>query len=275
MFPTELFIFNLFENGALIPWNRFRSKYNLHNNDFFKWRQLVSAIPSSWKTCISENPSVQVTSPPKQHALQLTNDIPIDKLTSKFLYTLLLHKLKKPPTSQVKLCNDLNDHNIDWKKVYYSGRKTTIDSYGRMFHYKCSQNILFLNKMLFRMNLVPNSLCSYCKSEDETIPHLFSECVIIVRLWDELRQHLHHITFPDLTPRSAYLGYFLSTDVLVNHIHLIFKIVIYNQREAGYCRLQCIIAKINSIKEIEKNITFLTPRAESYNTRKWARLNQV
>jgi hypothetical protein len=34
---------------------------------------------------IAENPSVQVTSPPKQHALQLTKDIPIDKLTSKFL----------------------------------------------------------------------------------------------------------------------------------------------------------------------------------------------
>ena len=129
--------------------------------------------------------------------------------------------------------------------------------------------------MLFRMNLAPNSLCPYCKSEEETIHHLFSECVIIIRLWDELWQQLHHITIPDLTPRSAYLGYFLSTDFLVNHIHLIFKIVIYNQREVGFCSLQYIMAKINSIKNIEKNITFLSPQAEAYNTRKWARLNQV
>ena len=88
MFPTELFIFNLFENGALIPWNKFRSKYNLHNN---------SLMTSSWKKCISENPSVQVTSPPKQHALQLTKDIPIDKLTSKICIHSLTPQIEETP----------------------------------------------------------------------------------------------------------------------------------------------------------------------------------
>ena len=272
MLPIELFIFNFFENGILLYWDVFKNKYDLQNKDYFKWRQIVTAIPTAWKTCIAENPLEQVTTPPLQHVLQLTKEIPLDKLTSKFLYTLFLHKIKKSPSSHVAISNEINDQNINWTTVYNSGRKTTIDSYGRMFHYKCSHKTLFLNKMLFRMNIAQNSLCSYCKTSDETIPHLFFDCHIIKNLWNELRQYLHHIPLPELSLRSAYLGYYQSHDILVNQIYLIFKIVIYNQRDSGFCNLHIIKAKINSIKEIEKNITFLNPHAKLLNSQKWARL---
>ena len=46
-----------------------------------------------------------------------------------------------------------------------------------------------------------------------------------------------HLPLPDLTPRSAHLGFHLLQDSLVNHIHLIFKIAVYNQRSAGFCSL--------------------------------------
>ena len=80
-----------------------------------------------------------------------------------------------------------------------------------------------------------------------------------------------HLPLPDLTPRSAHLGFHLLQDILVNHIHLIFKIAIYNQRNAGFCSLNYIKSKIKAIKEIEQNITYLNPNAKLLNAQKWAR----
>ena len=80
MFPFELFVSNLFSNGSLVPWDAFKNEHNLQNRDFFKWRQLVSAIPQEWKNMIADNPHVHMTSPPIQNILQLTREIPLNKL---------------------------------------------------------------------------------------------------------------------------------------------------------------------------------------------------
>ena len=45
----------MYEEGTLITWENFKDKYNLQNKDFFKWRQIVDAIPNEWKTKIAGN----------------------------------------------------------------------------------------------------------------------------------------------------------------------------------------------------------------------------
>ena len=143
LFPLELFIVDLYTNNSLNTWEVFKSKFNLLNKVYFKWRQIISAILSVWKSRITE--SVLSSNPPKiQHTLQLTRPLPLEKLTSKQLYLLFLHKIKKKPTSQIKISQKMSDQNIKLNEVYNFGRKITIDSYGRMFHFKCSHNILFL-----------------------------------------------------------------------------------------------------------------------------------
>ena len=212
---------DLFQNGILIPWVDFKEKFDLLDNEYFKWRQIISAIPQNWKNIL--NASDGLLNPPRiQHVLQLSRPLPIQKLTSKQLYILLIHKIKKKPTSQIKISQKIDDLNIDWSKVYTFGRKITIDSYGRMFHFKCSHNILFLNKVLFNMHIKNTSLCSYCHNADETIIHLFAECEIVKNLWTDLNNHLTEFNFPTLTSKSAYFGFYELDDIMVNHIHLIF-----------------------------------------------------
>ena len=84
--------------------------------------------------------------------------------------------------------------------------------------------------MLFKMKIANSSSCLYCKIQDETIKHLFYECRIIKQLWENIKNAFIHLPLPDLTPRSAHLGFHLLQDSIVNHIHLIFKIAVYNQR---------------------------------------------
>ena len=78
-------------------------------------------------------------------------------------------------------------------------------------------------------------------------------------------------TFPDLTSKSAYFGFYELHDIMINHIHLIFKICIYNQRKTGSCSIRHIKNKIIFIRNIEQNLTFLNFDSAQLNQRKWAR----
>ena len=102
------------------------------------------------------------------------------------------------------------------------------------------------------MRISNTSRCSYCKNVDETILHLFYEGPVIKSLWNDLKIALPHVPLPQLSPRSAFLGPYLIEDTLINQLHLIFRIVIYRQREAGFCNIHMIKAKIMSIIILEK-----------------------
>ena len=82
LFPFQLFVGNLFEDNVQIPCLAFKEKFNLHDNDYFKWRQVISSIPSNWKSIIT-NSDVQPNPPKIQHLLQLSRPLPLEKLTSK------------------------------------------------------------------------------------------------------------------------------------------------------------------------------------------------
>ena len=93
LFAFELFIHNIFDHGNLIPWATFKTIYNLQNSDYFKWRQILAAIPSTWRTKITQS-QIHVAQSPPQHTLQLARCIPLQKLTSKLIYTILIHNKK-------------------------------------------------------------------------------------------------------------------------------------------------------------------------------------
>ena len=140
-----------------------------------------------------------------------------------------------------------------------------------MFHYKCCHNILFLNKVLFKMKIKNTSLCSYCHTVDETIVHLFCECEVVKQLWADVKSTFSGLPFPDLTPKSAYFGFYELRDTLINHIHLIFRISVYSKRNAGSCSILYIKNKIKSIRKTEENLTYLSETGNQVNQRKWAR----
>ena len=52
---------------------------------------------------------------------------------------------------------------------------TTINIKYRLFQYKILNNVLYLNKILFK----------FCKSADKTIIHLFSKCLCAQYIWNE------------------------------------------------------------------------------------------
>ena len=111
---------------------------------------------------------------------------PLSKLDSKELYKIRVLLKYAKPTSQNYFEKHFSLSNIDWKKIYILPRVATVDNRIRVFQHKLLNNILFLNKMLFKFGIVSRSLCSFCNSEEETPFHIFHDCNHTQNLWNQL-----------------------------------------------------------------------------------------
>ena len=43
------------KNGVFNDRNTFKYEYDLHNHLYFQWMQLISAMPSNWKSVVEHN----------------------------------------------------------------------------------------------------------------------------------------------------------------------------------------------------------------------------
>ena len=162
--------------------------------------------------------------------------IVLGKLIGREIYSVLLLPSSNAPTSQKYFDKDFSNENFHWKKIYVLPRIVTINSFQCNFQCKILHNILYLQKILFAFGKTKTPLCSFCHPYDETIKHIFLECICVKQLWDYLRLFLTiDISLPKLTPPTAIYGFIngIENNVckIINHIILIFKLHFYKNRE--------------------------------------------
>ena len=171
------------------------------------------------------------------HLISNAKLFPLEKLSSTELYKLQTDTKIEPPTSQKKLLHLLCLDVLPWKKIYNLIRTTSIDSYSRIFQYKCLNSILFLNNTLHKLGFSESPLCSYCHLQKETIKHLFFDCDNTKALWSQIQSYFESsIIIPDLDRQSAIVGFLNISDPnnsLLNKILLTFKITLYKFRESN------------------------------------------
>ena len=113
--------------------------------------------------------------------------------------------------------------NYEWNKYFIVLQKCCKNSYLKNFQYKLLHRIIATNTFLHKINLVNTKLCTFCKNDDETIEHLFYECIhtqhLLYALFDFLKE-----VFPtlDLEKKSFFLGY-TNEPLLVNLLLIITK----------------------------------------------------
>ena len=205
----------------------FQTKNGKGDHFYFKWRQLLTAIPREWKDKIrSENEAGYACSvDPVPHLQIISRKLVLSRLSGKEIYTVLINNIWEKPSSEEKLEQLLVINDLNWSTIYILGRKITVDSYSRQFYFKLTHNILFLNKALKRMRLVESSLCSYCNIAEETPIHLFAECQTVVGLWRQIRGYFgNYLHLADITPQSVILGWHQEDALIIikNQILLIF-----------------------------------------------------
>ena len=116
----------------------------------------------------------------------------------------------------------------------------------------------YLNKKLFIFGKSSSALCSFWKSVDETILHLFCECDITKALWKSLTSCFDKsLILSFLSPQTAFFAFtntYCNDTLLKNHILLLLKIYVYNSRKHEKISLKNLIRNVTKVKNIEKEI---------------------
>ena len=120
-----------------------------------------------------------------------------------------------------------------------------------IFQFKILNNVLYLNKQLYKMNLSVGPLCLLCLEEQETFTHLFLECSYSSNLWRELQRSFSpKFSLPNLNVKNLTVGFIKSksTQITVNHILLVFKHYIH------LCKLENKSVHFVSFKSFTRTI---------------------
>ena len=176
----------------------------------FAWFGVIQCIPSNWKSIIRSYlplQTVQYDKVKKFHrGIFVNNSLLEVKVTSKMIYNIHIDKLFKTPTSKLYYSNKFNVTEDDWPLIYALAGKLTLDSKLRVFQYKVLNNILYLNKSLYKIKLADTPLCTFCQREEETINHLFLECEYSKTLWSDIQNWLED-DLPNINSRDVVLGF--------------------------------------------------------------------
>ena len=248
------------KNRNIKSWEDIKIEFDLKDTQKIYWLQIIDALPKSWKDAIlKDRGNAKNLVIFDHHIVRKSQICSLNKLTSKELYLILVDANIVKPTAQDYFESLFESSDFNLKKNYLLIRNTTLDTKARMFQYKVLHNTLYLNKMFFKFGKVISSRCFFfCKLHEKTIIHLFYDCSIVKRIWNQLKSILsNNINFPIITPQSAIFG-FWDTDtnehLILNHLLRIFKMYIYNARTTGYLNISHLLIYIKSIKNIEKKL---------------------
>ena len=229
--------------------------------DYLLLQGIFSAIPPNWKLPFKdgENTSNQTDE------TVLDDDVQdITRMTSKLIYSTLVKRIQIPPTAQSKFNSLYNISGMtDWKNIYQLPGQVTVDTRTRVFQYKIINRILYTNKTLYKMNLVPSPMCTFCGDHEETLEHLLVSCAYTRIFWLSVISWLITYKRDEVT---ILFGIFDNNpgNCLLNHLIILGKYTIYlcrckniklslpllKAKTTGTRKLKFLIAKKNKKESI-------------------------
>ena len=73
-------------DGVFKNWNTLKHEWDLRNNFYFQWMQVISAMPSNWKNIIKQNNDINTFTTTQHRFIQNSRVLTVQKATSKELY---------------------------------------------------------------------------------------------------------------------------------------------------------------------------------------------
>lgn len=141
------------------------------------------------------------------------------------------------PSSQKKYREKgLHIEKQNWRRYYLLPFKCTLDTSLQWLQFRILHRILATNSFLNKIGIVESNLCTFCKSDTETLQHLFYDCYCTKHFlstlceWLLVKGNIHL----SLSKLDFLFGIALNkTNKVLNWILLQAKKFIYNSRARG------------------------------------------
>ena len=118
----------LTDSGNFLSWQMARQKYNLRNKDMMKWFSLIASVPMSWKVEIRNYfSSIEDTCTSCIPTIPQPKVSPLQDMSVKAAYKILIRPLVKPLTSENSLEKLLCRQDLNWASIYMIARLVTVN----------------------------------------------------------------------------------------------------------------------------------------------------
>ena len=222
------------------------------NINFIDYTRLIRSVPQELILSAKEFDGDEIGPWCQQHIMAILGDNKCNQMVKK----QFMLKNSIPLPSVCKWNNELltPDDDSFWNKIFIIPKTCNRDTWMYMFQYKILHRILGTNSKLFLYKIFESPLCSYCKSADETILHLYCECDMTTGVWQDIIDWLN--------PQGFNFEYFRDSqiilgdpkmDAVINRILLTTKIAIFKNREKSKPPTLCqVLSMLRSQFKIEK-----------------------
>ena len=145
--------------------------YNISENDFLKYYNIVSNITKEWKNKLKDENYNNV---PKETSKALHIVTKQKGSINKSLYNLQLrYETLTTIKSKEKWAKEFPNQELKWPQIYLMSFNCTIDVKLRNFNYKYLMRIIPNNKYLFKCKLAPSVLATFVQCKKKPMPICF------------------------------------------------------------------------------------------------------
>ena len=154
---------------------------------------------------------------------------------------------------------------MDWKQIYLLPRLITFDSYSRSFQYQILNNVLYLDKKLFKLwkrRHIFAFLQTFWWDSSPSVLRMQYNSKSMEWTRFILRKRIHYIWSKTAGCLLGFLNVESKLLLIQNNLLLIFKIYIYNSRRSESLKIKSLIREItkvkrkNFIKQWKKNMLY-------------------
>ena len=176
---------------------------------------------------------------------------------TKFAYKIFINKKStRPQESQAKWVRDCEldaVEDLSWTSIYLLPRLCTLSTKLRNFQFKFLHRRIATNSFLSKIGITETALCYLCKTDQETLIHLFGECSTTKIFWENVQSFFASV---QLIPASRALDICEclgfrgeKDDILLNHCLLLAIYYI------SCCKLKDITPSIREyVKQLKYNL---------------------
>ena len=242
---------------------------------------LKSSLPAEWRAFFGQNDRSTFT-PLPPHLYDLVITVYKDNLAKK-IYSFFQEDIMLLHYKFIKWKQDLGDQACDFtltdfrqefRNIY---KITNVPKY-RSFQYKLLQRGIITNVQLEKWNILPSSLCSFCRKEEETVIHLFCTCPVVIEFWKQVYDLIQSSYCSNVVNFNTSVGDIVFNTIILpkNHIGnfvcLVAKQYIYASRCLGnQLMFPGFKSKIKLLENIEKYIAVKNNRLSTHS-KKWAKI---
>ena len=219
------------EDSLFLEFDTFKKKFGMKSH-FLQYYGV---------TCAISNLKRKNYCPPTRGVTTDTKNLLASREFCKLAYRMFLTQSTSAPCkSQGKWladCKALGFDTIDWSKSYTVAFLCTNESKLRIFQFKLQHRKLATNCFLFKIGIVANDQCTFCKASSETLLHLFWDCPVVKSFWNEIGTWMRNSScFPnqDFSFLSCIGFVNDTTNLLFHHALLIARYHIY------YSKTMCL-----------------------------------